>query len=60
MTENNTYTLAKRSAGDYGEPFEPIEGIPLMSLQQATRAKDTARVKGYDVVVFNVAAQYLS
>lgn len=55
---NNTYTIAERKTGAHGVAFNPVKGIPTnMTLQQATKAKDMARVKGYDVVVFNTAAQ---
>ena len=54
---NATYTIAERPTGSH-KPFEPIEGLPLMTLPQARAALEAATLKGVtEFVIINVADQ---
>ena len=51
------YTIAERPTGS-NKAFEPIEGLPLMTMLQARAALDAATLKGQaEFVIVNVAAQ---
>lgn len=55
-----TYTLATRPRVESEGAFstiEPLEHLPLMTIEQARKACEIARANGHDVVVFNTAAQ---
>ena len=55
-----TYTLAMRPRVESEGAFsaiEPLDHLPLMTIQQARKACDIARANGHDVIVFNTAAQ---
>jgi hypothetical protein len=51
-----TYTLAIRNRDAIGESFQPLNDWPLMTLDQAEKARVIASQAGFDVVVFNVRA----
>ena len=53
---NATYTIAERPTGS-NKPFEPIAGLPLMTLPQAQAALESATKSQADFVIVNVAAQ---
>ena len=54
---NATYTIAERPTGSK-KAFEPVEGLPLMTMLQARAALDAATLKGQaEFVIVNVAAQ---
>lgn len=55
-----TYTLAMRPRVEEEGAFstiEPLENLPLMTIQQARKACEIARANGVDVIVYNVSAQ---
>lgn len=54
---SKTYTIAERPTGSK-KAFEPVEGLPLMTMLQARAALDAATLKGQaEFVIVNVAAQ---
>lgn len=55
-----TYTLATRPRVEKEGAFstiQPLENLPLMTIQQARKACAIARANGHDVIVYNTASE---
>ena len=57
MNQRTIYTIGERPTGS-NKGFEPIEGLPLMTLAQAQAALEASTMKGQaEFAIINTQAQ---
>ena len=57
MNQRTIYTIGERPTGS-NKPFEPIKGLPLLTLAQAQAALEASTMKGQaEFVIINTQAQ---